>query len=41
VLKADNIVVIDNGEIVATGTHAQLIKEGGLYKQLAELQFAV
>jgi len=41
VLKADNIVVIDNGEIVATGTHAQLIKAGGLYKQLAELQFAV
>ena len=41
VLKADNIVVIDNGEIVAKGTHAQLIKAGGLYKQLAELQFAV
>ncbi|VAW90181.1 Efflux ABC transporter, permease/ATP-binding protein [hydrothermal vent metagenome] len=41
VLKADNIIVIDNGEIIATGTHAQLIKEGGLYKQLAELQFAI
>ena len=41
VLKADSIVVIDNGEIVATGTHAQLIKAGGLYKQLADLQFSV
>jgi len=40
VLNADCILVIDKGEIVATGTHETLIKEAGLYKQLAELQFA-
>ncbi len=41
VLNADNILVIDQGQIVAAGTHETLIKKTGLYKQLAELQFAV
>ena len=39
VLKADRIAVMDRGRIVATGTHAQLIEEDGLYARLAALQF--
>ena len=40
VLKADRIVVIDQGRIVATGTHEALMSGGGLYARLASLQFA-
>ncbi|MDR9808765.1 ABC transporter transmembrane domain-containing protein [Rhizobium hidalgonense] len=39
VLKADRILVMDHGRIVEEGTHASLIRKGGLYSRLAELQF--
>ena len=39
VQRADRIVVMEAGEIVETGTHAELVMAGGLYSRLAALQF--
>ncbi len=39
VQNADRIVVMDEGRIIATGTHDQLVREKGLYARLAALQF--
>ena len=38
--KADRILVLDEGRLVEEGTHATLVRKGGLYARLAELQFA-
>jgi ATP-binding cassette subfamily B protein len=39
ILHADAIAVLDQGRIVQTGTHAQLLREGGLYAKLYNSQF--
>ncbi|MDO1582019.1 ABC transporter transmembrane domain-containing protein [Rhizobium oryzicola] len=39
VLKADRILVMDQGRVVEEGTHAQLVARGGLYASVARLQF--
>ena len=39
VRRADVIFVLDRGEIVERGTHDELLKRGGLYAELYEIQF--
>jgi ATP-binding cassette, subfamily B, bacterial len=41
VQSATRILVLDNGRIVEQGRHADLIRRGGLYSRLAELQFTL
>jgi ATP-binding cassette subfamily B protein len=38
--EANQILVIDNGEIVARGTHDSLMRDPGLYRELYERQFS-
>lgn len=40
ILDADQVLVIDDGEIVERGTHAQLLATGGLYAELYRTQFS-
>ncbi|MGH6865873.1 MAG: ABC transporter transmembrane domain-containing protein [Methyloceanibacter sp.] len=40
VMRADRILVLDHGRLVEEGTHQSLIRRGGVYARLAELQFA-
>jgi ATP-binding cassette subfamily B protein len=39
VLKADRILVMEDGRIVEQGTHQSLVTRGGVYARLARLQF--
>jgi ATP-binding cassette subfamily B protein len=39
VQRADRIIVMEDGRIVETGTHASLVALGGVYANLAALQF--
>ncbi|WP_457279050.1 ABC transporter transmembrane domain-containing protein [Polaromonas sp. P5_D5] len=41
VQQADRILVLDHGQLVEQGTHAELVNRGGVYARLAALQFTV
>jgi ATP-binding cassette subfamily B protein len=41
VLKADRILVMDQGQVVEEGTHQSLVAKGGIYARLASLQFGL
>jgi len=40
IVNADKVLVIENGQIVESGTHQELLKNGGLYQKLYNMQFA-
>ena len=39
ILAADQILVVDRGQVIERGTHAELLKLGGLYAHLYQTQF--
>lgn len=39
IMAADEILVVENGNIVGRGTHKELLEQGGMYKTLYETQF--
>ena len=41
VIRADRILLLEQGEITASGTHEELMHESPLYRNLADLQFSV
>jgi ATP-binding cassette subfamily B protein len=40
VKSANRLIVMDQGRLVSSGTHNDLVVEAGLYARLASLQFA-
>ncbi|HLY58817.1 MAG TPA: ABC transporter transmembrane domain-containing protein [Stellaceae bacterium] len=40
VRRANRIIVLERGKVISTGTHEALVRQGGLYAELASLQFA-
>lgn len=40
IMDADKIIVLDKGKIVGQGTHNQLIKENGIYREIAHSQLS-
>jgi subfamily B ATP-binding cassette protein MsbA len=40
ILNADQIIAMENGRIVESGTHDELLAEGGLYRKLYRLQYS-
>ncbi len=40
IINADLIIVLDNSKIAETGTHEELLKKGGIYKKLYDMQFS-
>lgn len=41
ILAADKIVVVENGKIIASGTHLELVETNTLYKKLYDTQFGI
>lgn len=41
VMHADNIIVMDGGKIVESGSHEKLLEKGGLYKRIYDLQMSL
>ena len=39
IMAADKILALSDGVIAQSGTHSQLLEQGGIYKQLFETQF--
>ena len=38
-MRADQIIVLEDGAVIEQGTHEALLMQGGLYARLAKLQF--
>jgi len=41
ILKADRIVVLDQGRVQEAGTHSELLARSGIYRKFYDLQFHV
>ena len=39
-MQADQILVLDNGKIAEMGTHEELVRRGGIYKSIYDIQMA-